>query len=300
MAGASHTPESVAALLARQAEEVAALMTAMCGRTRLVPPARAGGVYRSGGAVVLHTAFAKWDEPDAEGLRLQARAQEAYARFHELHACLVRGKPGRIQAELKHARLTVTRFLELSPCGESSTAEKELGRAVEAVRQQARSLAELFDGGRGGERIVVPDTNALLYNPAIDQWRFDCRFTLMLTPTILSELDKLKVSGNDRVQPKAERLIRQVKDYRWRGKLTEGVTLARDVSKIAAIAVEPDFATTLPWLKSDNSDDRLLASVIEVMRSFPHAAVALVTRDINLQSKAELATVPFCEPPDPN
>ena len=34
------------------------------------------------------------------------------------------------------------------------------------------------------------------------------------------------------------------------------------------------------------------------MRLYPHSAVFLVTRDINLQNKAELAKVCFIEPPE--
>jgi hypothetical protein len=39
--------------------------------------------------------------------------------------------------------------------------------------------------------------------------------------------------------------------------------------------------------------------VIEVMRMKPRSAVLLVTRDINLQNKAEFANIPFVEPPAP-
>ena len=46
-------------------------------------------------------------------------------------------------------------------------------------------------------------------------------------------------------------------------------------------------------------DDRLLATVVEVMRLHPHSPVTLVTRDINLQNKAEFACIPFVEPPEP-
>jgi predicted ribonuclease YlaK len=59
------------------------------------------------------------------------------------------------------------------------------------------------------------------------------------------------------------------------------------------------MAATLPWLDAANDDDRLLASFLEVMRQFPHSAVLLVTRDINLQNKAEFANVCFIEPPEP-
>ena len=115
--------------------------------------------------------------------------------------------------------------------------------------------------------VFVPDTNALLYNPAIEDWRFPeaPRFRIALTPTVLSELDQLKVahrSGD--VQKKAESLISRIKGYRSRGRLTEGVTLVRNVSEIFAFAVEPVFDDALPWLKPENNDDRIIASFIEL------------------------------------
>ena len=39
---------------------------------------------------------------------------------------------------------------------------------------------------------------------------------------------------------------------------------------------------------------------MEVQRAHPRASVCLVTEDLNLQTKAELAAVPFVEPPEPN
>jgi predicted ribonuclease YlaK len=69
--------------------------------------------------------------------------------------------------------------------------------------------------------------------------------------------------------------------------------------KTQALAVEPKFEETLPWLDPVNNDDRILASMIEVMRRYPRSLVALVTRDINLQNKAEFARVVFIEPPEP-
>jgi predicted ribonuclease YlaK len=59
------------------------------------------------------------------------------------------------------------------------------------------------------------------------------------------------------------------------------------------------MSESLPWLDAANRDDRFLASAIEIMRQHPRSAVTIVTRDINLQSKAELASIPFVEPPDP-
>jgi len=56
---------------------------------------------------------------------------------------------------------------------------------------------------------------------------------------------------------------------------------------------------SLTWLDPDNRDDRFIAITIEVIRQHPRSAVTIVTRDINLQSKAEVASLPFSEPPEP-
>lgn len=149
---------------------------------------------------------------------------------------------------------------------------------------------------------LVPDTNALLFNPSIENWTFPdlTRFVLVLTPAVLSELDEQKVNHrNPEVREKAERLIRQLKEYRRRGRLTDGVKLVHDAIHLVAVALEPDVSRSLPWLDPTNHDDRLIASTLDVMRRYSRSPVAIVTRDINLQNKAEVARIPTLEPPDP-
>jgi predicted ribonuclease YlaK len=157
-------------------------------------------------------------------------------------------------------------------------------------------------GEEDNSPIYVPDTNALLFNPDLENWRFPDvpTFKVVLTPTVTSELDHLKINHKvETVRDKAEGLIRRIKGYRSRGRLTEGVPLVSGTSEIIALAVEPDFAQSLPWLDSGNNDDRMIATFVEVMRLNPRSPVILVTRDLNLQNKAEFARLPFCEPPEP-
>jgi hypothetical protein len=56
---------------------------------------------------------------------------------------------------------------------------------------------------------------------------------------------------------------------------------------------------SLPWLDPSNADDKILAAFIEVMRLRTAHPGFIVTRDINLQNKAEFARLPFLEPPEP-
>jgi predicted ribonuclease YlaK len=151
----------------------------------------------------------------------------------------------------------------------------------------------------------VPDTNALIYNPALDEWDFPREdgtvFELILTPTVLSELDTLKEGRPDATRTeKAQRVIRQIKEYGNRGDLLKGVVLRKDRSIVSSIAVEPDMKRTLSWLVADVNDDRFLASMLEIVKRRPNAPVTAVTGDVNVQNKFRMAGLPFVEPPEPS
>lgn len=103
-----------------------------------------------------------------------------------------------------------------------------------SVATQLELLTHLYDGAKG-EPIYVPDTNALLWNVDLETWSFPDirRFTLLLLPTVLGEIDRLKIEHrNPDVRAKAESLITRLKGYRERGRLLEGVPLRRDRSSL--------------------------------------------------------------------
>lgn len=61
------------------------------------------------------------------------------------------------------------------------------------------------------------------------------------------------------------------------------------------VASEPNFDKTLSWLDRDNNDDRIIASALEIQRDNPSSAVCLVTSDINLQNKTEMARLSYID-----
>jgi len=152
------------------------------------------------------------------------------------------------------------------------------------------------------QNIFIPDTNALIQNPNIDAWLFEDKpFTVLLIPTILSELDKLKIEHrNPDVKEKAKSVINRIKGFRNRGSMFEGVILKKGISYLKSIAVEPNFMNTLNWLDEKNNDDRFIATYFEIFRSYPSYNVSIVTSDINLQNKADFSLIPFVEPPELN
>jgi rRNA-processing protein FCF1 len=241
-----------------------------------------------------------WDELPAEGTRIQHELKDAYSSLREIAQAMIRGRVRGIQQRFKEADKFLSNFIEHDVAGSDSVA-KDVDRNMKHLDDLVNLVAEAADGS-DHRTVFVPDTNALLHNPKIEDWSFlDAeQFRLVLPPTVLGELDKLKVEHrNEAVRGKAEQLIRQIKEYGRRGKLNTGVPILKGVSEIVGLAIEPVMAATLSWLDKDNADDRLIASTIEVMRLYPHSPVILVTRDVNVQNKANFAGIPFEEPPDP-
>jgi len=161
-------------------------------------------------------------------------------------------------------------------------------------------LLQMLDNPDERELVLVPDTNALIIAPDLSQYSEvaeQVEYTVVFVPTVLEELDKLKVVHRDRdFRDKVASIIKRIKGMRHQGNLLTGVTVNRTVT-VRMVAQEPNFGETLHWLDSSNKDDRIIASVLELQRAHPSATVVLVTSDINLQNKAEMADMPFVEPP---
>lgn len=237
-------------------------------------------------------------ELNLEGRQLQSHLLGEYRRYYSLLKVLLNELPNASQVDFYEADKSIRDILEQRRVY-WETPNQALEAAIEAMGTQLRLLHHLYDP-QEGQVILVPDTNALYYNTRIEAWsypEFD-KFTFVLLPTVLSELDEHKEGHrNETVREKARKIIRQIKDYRRRGALASGVPIIKGRSELVAISVEPDMKNTLEWLDSTISDDRILASTLELMHQHPRSSVILVTRDINLQNKAELAKLPYIEPP---
>ncbi len=242
-----------------------------------------------------------WADLDQDGRRLQSRLLEENRRLAALVRALLSNAPEDGSKELKQAQETLQGLIDQSHLTWVKTTAEAFTEAEEALDKQLELIANLYDPVEGTP-IYVPDTNALLWNPDLERWRFDdeSSIALVLTATVLGELDRLKIEHrNPEIRERSEGLIRLIKGYRARGELGAGVPLVTNISTIKTIALDPKVEETLPWLDPSNDDDRILASFVEVMREHVRTPVSLVTRDINLQNKAEYAGLPFVEPPDP-
>ncbi len=240
-----------------------------------------------------------WKPLEPQGHRLQSKILGDYQKYYAVLYALLSQQPQKVLKALDKSDHTINLLIEQNTKLWIKSAAEAFGIATKALDTQLLLIENIY-GAASKEVVYVPDTNALLFNPNIEFWQFPdvIQFTIVLTPTVLSELDHLKITHRvENVRSTAEGLIRRIKGYRTRGRLTDGVILIRNISRLKSVATEPDMANSLPWLDSNNND-RILAAFIEVMRLHPQSSVILVTRDINLQNKAEFARLPFVEPPD--
>jgi hypothetical protein len=289
------TVQAIATLLADWSATLQSLLADLEQRSVLVDRQLASD------ALIIIGAPYGWDPLDASGAVIQRRLLDEYKRFHSVVMALVRNGPETTREECEAANREVLAAIEQNEAQWSARAEV-FERARKATATQVERIQRAYET-TSEEVVLVPDTNALLYNPALEEWSFAdaTKILVLLVPGVVGELDKLKQHRVETVREKSERLIRQIKEYRRRGggRLDEGVSLRRDYSRLASWPIEPRVEDTLPWLDPTNADDRILAALIEVMRDRAGTPVILVTRDLNLQNKAEFAHVPFIEPPDP-
>jgi hypothetical protein len=261
-------------------------------------------VYRdhSSDVVVFVEASSYWTPLADDGRALQWELRKDTRRWFDLVAQILTDREKGHLKQLKQIR----EFCEHVIDQNHAMWERDTDTVA---RRLWKDLTKLMDTVKGlyseSQRpTFVPDTNALIYNPALEEWDFaredGAIFEVVLVPIVLSELDDLKGGRPELPRTeKAQRVIRQIKEYQRRGSLLNGVVLRKDRSVVSSLAVEPDFKRTLSWLDPTVADDRFLTSTLEIVKRRPHAAVLAVTGDVNLQNKFAMAGLPHVEPPEP-
>ncbi len=255
------------------------------------------GFNRPGSPVVFIGAMYRWAPLDGEALVLQRELIEEWGTLKELVAFLIKGMPNSVSQNINKACKKIDLIVKQDkPLWSGNKSSYESG-PTEAVADIVSGLQK-FAGNSAGKITCIPDTNALLWEPDFREYVApNATIELVLVPTVLSELDVAKIHKNEFVQQKAEKIIRQIKDFRRRGDIRNGVPVVKNKVYVRLMGKEPNMEESLGWFDSNNNDDRILASSLEIIRAELGTPIALVTRDINLQNKAELARVSFIEPP---
>lgn len=246
-----------------------------------------------------------WGDLDNNGLSKQAEALKAFDSWYEIVEFLFSDKPGNVRGEVKDLRAFVRRWIDrrgqiLGDVPKSiPEAKQTMCSKLNELRKHINWLQSISQQGL----ILIPDVNSLIKNRDIHNYGKgldEKEFTIILVPTVLQELDKLKVVHRDEdFRKKVESVINFIKGFRKQGNLLNGVIIHKTVT-VKMIASEPKVEETLDWLDKDIADDRIIASSLEIQRQNPGAKAILVTSDINLQNKAEAAKLPYIDTPQKN
>lgn len=250
------------------------------------------------GPVVFVAPKHHWLKPSPEQKRTQLDLSRRYGAAMELLAVLTRGGPPSLLRELEEARTALASWIELEDNWSLSSDRSTNAAKIEQCGRDLQAIVGVLAAGPRGRLVVVADTNSMLecadpvgYRGLAGAPAFD----FLLLPTVLSELDKLKIEHrNPDVRDKAKKVITRIKGWRHQGPLLEGVTIDKSIV-VRARHNEPKVSSSLSWLDPDNADDRIIASVLDIQAEAPSARVLLVTGDINLQNKADAAMIETVE-----
>jgi len=242
----------------------------------------------------------EWREPDHIQKNLQVKLKKEYLNLYEHIKFITVNLPDHIQTEIQRIHESFIEWIDKSP---NCSLPDSIEEAKQEFSENAKKLNELVGLPRETEStdyILIPDTNSLINCPDLSKYSSIVNtevYTVILLPTVLEELDELKVKYKDAdLKKKAESVIKRIKGYRTQGNMQEGVKVNKTIN-VKMVAQEPNFNNTLGWLDKTNNDDRIIASVIEIQRERPRDTLILVSSDINLQNKSEMALVPHEETP---
>lgn len=239
-----------------------------------------------------------WNEPTPEQQNALMSIKRDYEHWIELIKSTFRSAPNDLTRKISEGDTAFRKWLELQTNWNITC---ESAHNIEAFRGEISTFNELLqvlESKIGTNVIIVPDTNSIVANPDPVSYASIAgadRFTFLLLPTVLSELDELKnLHRNPDFRDKAKAVVTRIKGWRNQGALRDGVTVSKTIT-IRAIAAEPNMKKALSWLDPENKDDRIIASILELHATHPSDKIILVTGDINLSNKAEAAHVTHAE-----
>jgi len=243
-------------------------------------------------SIIAPTHFFGKLSPEQENTQIKLKRK--YETVAELLKLTFRNAPDGVAQKLDEADQSYRSWLELDPSWSLSTNRASNIDKIKEASKEIENLIDILEVDENGQIILIPDTNSLLISSDPKSYGEICgskTFVFLLLPTVLSELDNLKIlHRNPDVREKAQKAIRRIKGWRKQGSLTDGVTVNKTITVMSEYK-EPDMDNTLSWLDDGNSDDRIIASVLSVQTAFPSSRLILATGDINLQNKADSAMI---------
>lgn len=125
-------------------------------------------------------------ELDAQGKQLQSRLLEEYTEFADLVAVLLKAQPEKVRKSHDKHRKTILAAITQEGSTWHQSIDQGWASASNALRSQMASVENLYSASAEGAVVVVPDINALLWNPRLEEWSFTeiTSFEMCLVPVV--------------------------------------------------------------------------------------------------------------------
>lgn len=242
-----------------------------------------------------------WEEPTVKARSLQIDIKREYEQWLEIVKVVFAKAPNDVLDQLNSADKQFRMWLELESNWSLTPDPNKNEQILQKDISEFDKLIQILEASASNEIIVIPDTNSIVAESDPCSYRSllnATSFTFLLLPTVLGELDNLKNNHrNPDFREKVKKSISRIKGWRKQGSLINGVTVDKSII-VRATASEPNMKSTLSWLDPEVGDDRLIANVLEIEAISPSAEVVLVTGDINLQNKADVAMIKTFDNPN--
>lgn len=255
---------------------------------------------RSSSIVVLGWNKWQWTQLPPEAAPKVGAARDALKDVREFSVSASRDAPDRAR-KLEELATSLERLVEQPngslPGGAPKSGMEQICDWADQKLKEYREVVRLLPSAHGAnDRLLIADTSALLDRPDLQNWRLDGGpWALILIPQVLSELDDRK--RDQRTREAAQKVINQIDDFDRRGDTFSGVTLAGNVT-VREVPISPDMDRTLPWLRADVPDDRIIAGALELVWRDLTSRIAITASDRNVRNKARLAGLGTVHPND--
>lgn len=250
----------------------------------------------SGIAIVMPTYYYGDLTPELKNRQISFIKQ--YDRILELIHLSFSGCPPDIHKDIKEADSKIRKWLQFDSNWSISSDRDANDVEFRKALNEFTNLIKVLDVTPNENTMLIPDTNVLLDHIKPTDYQGIVRkreFTILLLPTVLAELDALKRNHkNESVRNKAYSVIKTIKGWRNQGPLLSGIIVHKTIT-VRSVATEPKKNYFPSWLDMENNDDRIIASILQISAENPNTEIFLITGDINLQNKAEFASVDFID-----
>ena len=157
----------------------------------------------------------------------QLTLKREYEVISELLKLLVRGGPDGLVSGFEQADNRFRDWLDLNGSWSVTAGTAENAKKVREAAEPIERILDVLDAAGKDDMVVVPETNSLLANADPTAYRGIAgqkSFVFMLLPTVLGELDKLKIEHrNPDVREEARKVIDRIKGWRKQALLFTGL-----------------------------------------------------------------------------